>query len=162
MTRSLTVENSTKDSGLSARSAVHTDMQITLPFQGTQAEGIVKIKQMIQQHQKEIQQNATDVKMDWQENVLTFAFTAQGKSISGTLTVKDNEFDVYAKLPLMYRMFEGTIEKMIKSEIEKRLIDLETWKQVIGAKAGMAVAAIVGIWTLLAPTIRGALGISNG
>lgn len=96
-------------------------MQITLPFQGTQAEGIVKVKQMIEQHQKEIRENATDVTMDWQDNVLNFAFTSQGKSISGTLTVKDNEFDVYAKLPLMYRMFEGTIERMIKAEVEKQL-----------------------------------------
>ena len=29
----------------------------------------------------------------------------------------DHEFDVYAKLPLMLRMFEGRIEKMIKEQI---------------------------------------------
>lgn len=96
-------------------------MQISLPFQGTKEEGVAKVKQMIIDHQKEIQQNATDVVFDWQDSVLNFSFTAQGKSILGTLTVKDKEFDIYAKLPLMYRMFEGTIERMIKSEVEKQL-----------------------------------------
>ncbi len=78
-----------------------------------------RIKQMLVDQRKAIEQNATDVKTEWKDNVLDFAFTAQGTHIKGTLTVTDTEFDVYAKLPLMYRLFEGQIEKMIKGEMEK-------------------------------------------
>ena len=74
---------------------------------------------MLEESRAKIAENATDVKTDWNDSVLSFEFTAQGSHISGTLTVQDESFDLYAKLPLMYRMFEGTIERMIKAEIAK-------------------------------------------
>ena len=94
-------------------------MQISLPHRGTQAEGVEQIKKMLEEHREKIGQNASDVRTEWQENVLTFAFTAQGSHIEGTVTVLDREFKVYAKLPLALRLFEGTIERMVASEVQK-------------------------------------------
>ncbi len=94
-------------------------MQITLPHRGTQAEGMAQLKKLLEEHRDKISQNATDVKTEWQDNVLTFSFTAQGSHIEGTATVQDKEFKVYAKLPLALRLFEGTIERMIAAEVQK-------------------------------------------
>ena len=94
-------------------------MQIKLPHKGTEQEGVAHIKLLLDQHRAKIAENAPDLKEDWQGNVLTFEFTAQGSHISGTLTVRDKEFDLYAKLPLALRLFEGTIERMIQAEAQK-------------------------------------------
>lgn len=94
-------------------------MQITLPHRGTQAEGVAQIKKMLAENHDKIAQNASEVTTDWRDHVLHFAFTAQGSHITGTLTVLDKEFQLYAKLPLSLRLFEGTIERMIAAEVKK-------------------------------------------
>jgi|SRR3989338_9089030 len=94
-------------------------MQISFPHKQSKAEAIERVKSMLEESRAKIAENATDVKTEWNDSVLTFEFAAQGSHISGTLTVQDESFDLYAKLPLMYRMFEGTIERMIKAEIAK-------------------------------------------
>ncbi len=95
-------------------------MKISLPHKGTQAEGIAHIKQLMREHSAEIEKNAQSVVMDWKDNILTFSFVSQGAAISGTLTVLDKVFDLYAKLPLALRLFEGRIEKMIAAEMKKQ------------------------------------------
>lgn len=95
-------------------------MKISLPHKGTQADGIAHIKQLLQQHQAEIQKNAQNVVTTWKDNVLEFSFTAQGSTISGTLTVEDKAYNLYAKLPLALRLFEGRIEKMIGEQMKKQ------------------------------------------
>lgn len=94
-------------------------MQIKLPHKGTQEEGIAHIKRLLSENRAKISENATDLKEEWKGNELDFSFTAQGTHISGTLTVRDKEFDLYAKLPLALRLFEGTIERMIAAEAQK-------------------------------------------
>lgn len=94
-------------------------MKFKIDHKTTQAAAIRRIKKMLEDQQKQIAEHATDVKTEWKDNVLDFAFTAQGTKISGMLTVTETEFDIYAKLPLMYRLFEGTIEKMVAAEAAK-------------------------------------------
>lgn len=94
-------------------------MKFKIDHKTTQQAALRRIKKMLEDQQKQIAEHATDIKTEWKDNVLEFAFTAQGTKISGTLTVTDTEFDIYAKLPLMYRLFEGTIEKMIAAEAAK-------------------------------------------
>lgn len=94
-------------------------MQFSLPHKGTKDEAKERVVSLMRQHEKEIAEHAQDVKTEWKGDTLEFAFTAKGTSISGTLTVREHEYDVYAKLPLMYKMFEGTLERMIKAEIAK-------------------------------------------
>jgi hypothetical protein len=94
-------------------------MQFKIKHKTSKFEAMQRIKKMLVDQRAQIEANATDVKTEWKDNVLAFEFTAQGTHISGTLTVTDHEFDVYAKLPLMYRLFEGTIEKMVAAEAAK-------------------------------------------
>lgn len=94
-------------------------MQIKLPHKGTEAEGIEQIQRLLEENRAKIAESAADLKAEWNANVLSFDFRAQGQHISGTLTVRDREFDLYAKLPLALRLFEGTIERMIEAEAKK-------------------------------------------
>lgn len=94
-------------------------MKISLPHKGTQAEGVAQIKKMLADNQDKIAASATEVTTAWADHILSFAFTAQGSHITGTLTVLDREFQLYAQLPLALRLFEGTIEHMIASEVKK-------------------------------------------
>ena len=94
-------------------------MKFKIKHKVSKFEAMQRIKKMLIDQRKQMEANATDIKTEWKNNVLEFEFTAQGTFIKGTLTVTDNEYDVYAKLPLMYRLFEGTIEKMIVAEAAK-------------------------------------------
>lgn len=94
-------------------------MQFSLPFRGDAQQGITKLKQLLDQHRDQVAQKASDVKEEWDDNVLSYAFTVEGKHIEGTVTVRDGSYDVYAKLPLALRLFEGTIERMIEAEAKK-------------------------------------------
>jgi precorrin-3B methylase len=98
-------------------------MQFSLPFKGSAEQGVVRLKQLLDEHRDQVARKATDVQEEWNGNVLSFAFTAEGKRIEGTVTVSDGAYNVYAKLPLMMRMFEGTIERMIQSEVKKLNLD---------------------------------------
>ncbi len=49
-----------------------------------------------------------------------------------------------------------------RKEVEKRITDLETWKHVLVAKMTVACTAVIAVWTVLAPTVREFLGVSNG
>ena len=57
----------------------------------------------------------------WDGDTLNFDFTAQGQRISGAVVVTDTLLDITAKLPLMYRLFEGRIEAAIKEQVAKML-----------------------------------------
>ncbi len=94
-------------------------MKFSLPFQGDTQQGIARLKQLIDEHRSQISEKASGVKEEWQDNVLSYAFDAEGKHIEGTVTVLDGTYEVYAKLPLALRLFEGTIERMIEAEVKK-------------------------------------------
>jgi hypothetical protein len=92
-------------------------MHIVVPHKFTQDEAVTKIKQALAQAKGQIERNAQDVTTSWDQSTLTFAFTAQGSRIKGTLQVLDKEFVLDATLPLMWRLFEGRIEKAIKEQL---------------------------------------------
>lgn len=94
-------------------------MQFKVPHRSTKEATITKIRQLIAEKRAELEQHASDIKLEWKDNVLEYAFTAQGSHIEGTLTITDTDFEVYAKLPLMYRMFEGMLERKIEGELAK-------------------------------------------
>lgn len=58
-------------------------------------------------------------KEEWQGDTLSFAVTVQGKEITGTLEVTESDFVLDAKLPLLWRMFEGRIQKEVAKQVEQ-------------------------------------------
>lgn len=94
-------------------------MKVSIPHKQTQIEAITHIKRILNESRSQMAAHLADVKEEWQGNVLSFAFTAQKQRISGTLEVRDHSFELDAKLPLMMRLFEAKIEKMIQEESKK-------------------------------------------
>lgn len=94
-------------------------MQFKIPHSGTRQQAIDRVTQLIEESRDKAKENGAEIETSWQDNVLTYSATAQGQHISGTLTVEDGEYVVYAKLPLTLRLFEGRIQKMIEQEVAK-------------------------------------------
>lgn len=96
-------------------------MKVSIPHKQTQIGAITKVKKILNESRSQMAAHLTDVTESWAGNVLTFSFMTQKQHISGTLEVKDHSFELYAKLPLMMRLFEGKIETMIHDESKKML-----------------------------------------
>ena len=94
-------------------------MQIQLPHKLSRDAAKKRINDMLVEHKSQIAEHATDVTTAWDADTLSFSFTAQGQSFSGTVAIDDTQYDVYVKLPLRYKLFEGMIERQIKSEMVK-------------------------------------------
>lgn len=74
-----------------------------------------RVKQALVQARTQAAGQIEGVEERWEGDTLHFAFNLQGKKIDGTLEVREGDFELNAKLPLMWRMFEGKIEKMIEA-----------------------------------------------
>lgn len=93
-------------------------MHIQIPHKFTQAQAIDRVKKGLVQAKPQLQGQVTIDKEEWQDAMLTFAFTTQGKQVTGTLKILKDEFVIDAKLPLLWRMFEGKIQKAIEEQIK--------------------------------------------
>ena len=97
-------------------------MQVTIPHQLAKEAAIAQVKKMLDEARpKAAEQQLVITEERWEDNVLHFDLSAQGQRISGTFTVEDHTFDLNAKLPLMMRMFEGRIKKMIEEQTAQAL-----------------------------------------
>jgi hypothetical protein len=91
-------------------------MHIEIPHKSNKQAAVARLKHGLVQAKPHLQGQAKIEKEEWNNDMLTFAVLVQGKQITGTVRVTDNEFIVDAKLPLLWRMFEGKIEKMIAEQ----------------------------------------------
>ena len=96
-------------------------MHLKLPHQFTKADAVARVKKILNDGRSQLEGKAEIEKEEWEGDTLHFAFTANGQHISGQLEVQDKAFVVDAKLPLMLRMFEGKIEKMIQEQSAQML-----------------------------------------
>lgn len=94
-------------------------MHIAVKHNTTQAQAIGKVGKAIMdaRRQPQFAEQVSDFESAWKGHVLEFSLKVQGNKISGTLDVTDSEFIFDAKLPLLWRMFEGRIEKAVKEQI---------------------------------------------
>ena len=98
-------------------------MHLQIPHKFTQPQAIERVKQALEQVKTnpQVKDQLTIEKEEWEGSKLTFAFTGQGQHITGTLAVEEKEFILDAKLPIMLRMFEGRLEKMIGDQVRQML-----------------------------------------
>jgi hypothetical protein len=92
-------------------------MQFSIPHKDSKIAAITKVKKALQQSRAQLAGHVTDMQEEWKDNVLHFSFTLQKSHISGTLTITEKTYEIYAKLPLVWRLFEGRIENEIKQQI---------------------------------------------
>lgn len=94
-------------------------MHIEIPHNFSQKEALNRVKAALQQSRAQLLQQAPDFKAEWDREQLTFAATLQGKHVTGSLSVEAKQFVLDAKLPLLWRMFEGRIEKAIREQVSR-------------------------------------------
>jgi hypothetical protein len=91
-------------------------MKVSIPHSYSQNDAVIRVKKLLEEARAKMAEQVSNIEEKWQDNTLHFAFDAQGQHISGTLEVKDKVFELYAKLPLALRLFEGRIQKMIEEQ----------------------------------------------
>lgn len=80
---------------------------------------ITKLKLALNQVRPKAADQLTIDEERWDGSTLIFAVTVQGKKITGKVEVTETEFIIDAKLPLIWRIFEGRIEKMIAEQVQQ-------------------------------------------
>ena len=93
-------------------------MHFTIPHNTTQDAALTKVKRALEEAKPHLKDQATLNEERWAGNTLHFDVSLQGKNITGTLEVTPTDMVVNAKLPLMWRMFEGMIQKQIAQQVQ--------------------------------------------
>jgi hypothetical protein len=93
-------------------------MHVEIPHKLSKAAAIAQVKKGLEEARPKLEGQTTIEKEEWADNTLNFGVTVQGQSISGALTIEDKKFILDAKLPLLWRMFEGRIKKAIEEQIK--------------------------------------------
>ncbi len=93
-------------------------MHFKIPHKTSKAEAMTKVRLALRDAKPQIPKDASIDEERWEGSTLHFAATLQGKKITGTLDISDTHMTIDAKLPLMWRLFEGRIEKMIAEQIK--------------------------------------------
>lgn len=96
-------------------------MQLKIPHSFSRQEAVARVERLLLEAKPKLANTVMVEEERWEGDVLHFAFTTQGQSISGQLEVKEKEYELNAKLPFMMRMFEGKIEKMIAEQSKQML-----------------------------------------
>lgn len=93
-------------------------MHIKAPHKTSAAAAAARVKTALNEHRGELMQHVKIGKEEWEGNTLNFEVELQGKKIIGALAVTDTEYILDATLPLLWRMFEGKIEKEVEKQLE--------------------------------------------
>lgn len=93
-------------------------MQIAIPHKFSKTDAKERVMMALREGREKLGDQATIDKEEWVGDTLNFGFTVQGQSITGSFEVRDNDFNLNAKLPLMLRMFEGRIKKAIEEQAQ--------------------------------------------
>lgn len=92
-------------------------MHVEIPHHFGQKEAVNRIKMALNQSRGQLLSQAPDLTTEWEGSVLNFSATIQGKHITGSLAAEEKQFVIDAKLPLLWRIFEGRIEKAIREQV---------------------------------------------
>lgn len=93
-------------------------MHIQVPHNTSASAAVGRIKTALNEHRGQLMQHVKIDKEEWDGNTLNFEIELQGKKIPGSLAATDTEYILDATLPLMWRLFEGKIEKEIEKQIQ--------------------------------------------
>ncbi len=92
-------------------------MHFKIPHKTTKTDAKVKVQKALEEARPHLAGHATITSEKWEGDTFHFSVDLQGKSITGTLAITESDFILDAKLPLLWRMFEGRIEKEIAKQV---------------------------------------------
>jgi hypothetical protein len=82
-----------------------------------QAEAAQRLKAKFAAIRAEYQSQVKELREEWLDHTLSFAFQAMGMAISGTVAVEPEKVRLAANLPFAAMLFKGTIEERIRQEV---------------------------------------------
>ncbi len=94
-------------------------MQFKVPHNLSKHDALLRVKKTLEHVRPQLLGKATIEEERWEGSTLHFAFTTERQHVSGQLVIKDREFDITAKLPLMLRLFEGKIKRAIEEQMKQ-------------------------------------------
>jgi hypothetical protein len=65
----------------------------------------------------EHQGRVSNLREEWRDHTLSFAFQAMGMGVSGTVAVEPSHVKLNAELPLAAAFFKGAIEQRLRHEV---------------------------------------------
>lgn len=92
-------------------------MHIDIPHKFTQFEALQRVKRGLQEARPKLQDQAKIEEERWEDHTLHFTVVVQGQRITGSLDVQDKNFILDAKLPFLWRIFEGKIQRAIEEQV---------------------------------------------
>ena len=84
-------------------------------------EALARLKSFLDQVSERYKDQVSELKGEWNDNVLNFMLTTYGFTVDGQLTVEEDAARLHGKLPFAAAMFKGKIEGSIASELKKAL-----------------------------------------
>jgi hypothetical protein len=96
--------------------------QVNVPHGLGKEQATERLKVFLQKVAERYKDQVSRMEGNWVENVLTFAMTTYGFTISGKLTVEDSSARIEGQLPFAALAFKGKIEKSISDELQKQLV----------------------------------------
>ena len=95
--------------------------QVNVPHGLGQQQAVERLKVFLQKIAERYKDQVSRMEGNWVENVLTFAMTTYGFTISGQLTVDESSAKLAGQLPFAAMVFKGKIEKSIADELIREL-----------------------------------------
>lgn len=96
-------------------------VQLTIPHQLGQAEALSRLQGLLAKVKNRYQNQVSDLKETWNDNVVQFSFTTYGFNVAGQMTVEPADVRFDAKVPMAAMMFKGKIEQTLREEITRAL-----------------------------------------
>ena len=95
--------------------------KMSVPHNLSQDEAQRRIQSLLGDLKQQYGDQITDLQESWSGTTGTFAMTAMGMKLSGTLAVQPNEVALDGSIPFAAVPFKGQIEKLIREQAEKLL-----------------------------------------
>ncbi|MFA6432791.1 MAG: polyhydroxyalkanoic acid system family protein [Candidatus Paceibacterota bacterium] len=94
---------------------------MSVPHSLPQGEALLRIKKLLGEVKTQFADKISDLQEQWTGNTGTFSFSAMGFSISGNLTVGQDQVKLDGKLPFAAMFFKGKIEQTVRERAESLL-----------------------------------------
>ncbi len=92
-------------------------LSLDIPHELLPAEAARRLKEKVDAARAEHSDRISDFQEEWRDGTLSFAFTALGMAVSGTVGVEPQQVRLAVRLPLAAMLFKSAIEQHIRREM---------------------------------------------
>ena len=96
-------------------------LNLNSPHQLGQEEATNRLKTFFEKLKARHGDKVSNLKEEWQGNLLKYSFSTYGFNIKGDLSVEPDAVKIKGELPFAAMMFKGKIEQAVKEELQRVL-----------------------------------------